>query len=145
MINTRFSALKDIKPHEYALRFMFGGLCTVCAGLIAQRYGPCIGGLFLAFPAIFPAGASLLEKHEREKKRKAGFDGTKRGRMAAGVDAAGTAIGCVGLIGFAVTIRLGLPRYDPALAIATAVVVWLVLSVMLWLLLKSRMFRRIRG
>jgi hypothetical protein len=28
---------------------------TVVAGVIAARFGPIFGGLFLAFPAIFPA------------------------------------------------------------------------------------------
>jgi hypothetical protein len=32
-------------------------------GLIAARFGPVVGGLFLAFPAIFPASATLIEKH----------------------------------------------------------------------------------
>jgi len=27
-----------------------------------------IGGLFLAFPAILPASATLIERHEKEKK-----------------------------------------------------------------------------
>jgi hypothetical protein len=30
--------------------------------------GPRVGGLFLAFPAIFPASATLVEKHEKQKK-----------------------------------------------------------------------------
>ncbi len=53
---------------DYAIRFLFGGLITVAAGIIAKRFGPGIGGLFLAFPAIFPASATLIEKHEKEKK-----------------------------------------------------------------------------
>jgi hypothetical protein len=43
---------------------------TLITGLIAHAFGATIGGLFLAFPAIFPASASLIEKHEIEKKRK---------------------------------------------------------------------------
>jgi hypothetical protein len=78
--------------------FFFGGLCTAAAGLIAERFGPEVGGLFLAFPAIFPAGASLLESHERQKMRKAGFEGANRGCVAASVDSAGASIGCIGLI-----------------------------------------------
>ena len=39
--------------------FFFGGLITAVAGVIAQRFGPIIGGLFLAFPAIFPASATF--------------------------------------------------------------------------------------
>lgn len=48
------SSLKEIRPHEYAVRFIFGGLVTLITGLIAQHFGPSIAGLFLAFPAIFP-------------------------------------------------------------------------------------------
>ena len=63
------SALKRTRWYEYGLRFFFGGAITVATGLIAKRYGPVFGGLFLAFPAIFPASATLVEKHETEKKR----------------------------------------------------------------------------
>jgi hypothetical protein len=51
---------------------------TVVAGLIAARFGPVIGGLFLAFPAIFPESATLIEKHVRESKEKAGLPGAPR-------------------------------------------------------------------
>ena len=47
---------------------VLGGVMTVVAGLIAARFGPVIGGLFLAFPAIFPATATLIEKHVLERK-----------------------------------------------------------------------------
>jgi len=45
-------------------RFVFGGMVTALAGLVADHYGPILGGLFLAFPGIFPAGVSLVEKHK---------------------------------------------------------------------------------
>ena len=48
------------------------------AGLIAYAWGPAIGGLFLAFPAIFPAAATLLDEDERENRPKAGIRGTTR-------------------------------------------------------------------
>lgn len=38
-----FASLKSTRPHEYAIRFFFGGLVTAAAGLIAIRYGPVIG------------------------------------------------------------------------------------------------------
>jgi len=53
-------------------------LVTAVAGIIANKFGPAIGGLFLAFPAIFPASATLIEKHEKEKKEKQGFEGATR-------------------------------------------------------------------
>jgi hypothetical protein len=48
--------------YEYAVRFLFGGFITAVAGIIAKEFGPGIGGLFLAFPAIFLASATLIEK-----------------------------------------------------------------------------------
>jgi hypothetical protein len=142
IVKVKFASLKDTRPHDYAIRFIFGGLCTVAAGLIAKRFGPGVGGLFLAFPAIFPAGASLIEKHEKEKKQRAGFDGTARGRTAAGVDSLGASLGCIGLAGFAVVLWMGLPRYNVIIVIAAATFVWLIISVGLWVLRKSRILRR---
>ena len=48
-----FQLSKKTKWHEFALSFAFGGAIRV-AGLIANKWGPGVGGLFLAFPAIFP-------------------------------------------------------------------------------------------
>ena len=64
--------MKETKWYEYAIRFVFGGSITVMAGVIAEKFGPVVGGLFLAFPAIFPASATLVEKHERQKRREMG-------------------------------------------------------------------------
>lgn len=142
MIEAKISALKDTKPHEYLVRFVFGGTATVLAGLVAGHFGPGAGGLFLAFPAIFPATATLIEAHEKRRKRKIGHDGTNRGRMAASIDAAGAAMGCVGLAGFACVLWLLLPKCSAWLIIVAAVAVWMVLSVALWEVRKSRLFGR---
>src|ERR1700749_2648049 len=85
------SALRQTRWHEYLVRFVLGGAMTVAAGLIAARFGPVVGGLFLAFPAIFPASATLIEKHVRERKEKAGLSGAKRGKEAAAPAAAAAA------------------------------------------------------
>jgi hypothetical protein len=97
MIRIDLAGLRRTKWQDYAIRLLFGGLIAAAAGLIAQRWGPRIGGLFLAFPAIFPASATLVEKHEKEKKNRAGLQGTVRGREAAALDAAGAVLGCIGL------------------------------------------------
>lgn len=133
--------MKGIKLHEAILRFAFGGVVCVAAGLIAKRFGPGIGGLFLAFPAIFPAGASLVEAHEKAHKARAGFDGTVRGRTVASIDAAGAAIGCIGLAGFATVFWLLLPHVGTTLVFVLASLAWIALSVSFWLLRKSRIFR----
>src|SRR5262249_46960213 len=75
------SALRETRWHEYLTRFVLGGLATVATGAIANVFGPETGGLFLAFPAIFSASATLIEKHERERKENvgcAGRDAAKR-------------------------------------------------------------------
>ena len=71
-ISLDLSALGKTKWYEYALRFAFGGAITVAAGLIANKWGPGVGGLFLAFPAIFPASATLVEKHEKKNSNTPG-------------------------------------------------------------------------
>jgi hypothetical protein len=60
VVKTDFAGLTTTRWHEYAIRFAVGGAITVIAGLITRKWGPGIGGLFLAFPAIFPAGGRDL-------------------------------------------------------------------------------------
>ncbi len=142
-ISLDLSALGKTKWYEYALRLAFGGSITVAAGLIAKKWGPGVGGLFLAFPAIFPASATLVEKHEKQKKQQHGLDGTMRGREAAGLDAAGAAIGSVGLIAFAVAVWRLMPLLSTWLVMISATLTWLVTSVVIWYLRKAR--GRVRG
>jgi hypothetical protein len=126
------SSFRSTNWSEYATRFAFGGAVTLFAGLIADKFGPGIGGLFLAFPAIFPASASLIDKRQREKKRRANLNGNRSGRLAAGVDAAGTAMGCLGLIGFAVVVWKLLPRLALWETLALATILWGGLAVLVW-------------
>ena len=145
MVQAKLESIKGIQPHEWAMRFLFGGVVCVIAGLVAKRFGPEIGGLFLAFPAILPAGACLVEAHEKKHKARVGLDGTMRGRVVAGLDSAGAALGCFGLAGFAIICWLGLPRMSTAAVLLLATLAWLGLAVSAWLLRKSRLLRRARG
>ena len=131
-IEANWSSLKGTRPHEYAVRFLFGGLATVAAGLIASKFGPAVGGLFLAFPAIFPAGASLIESHEKKRKAKVGSDGRNRGRMAASLEAQGASLGCMGLMAFAFVLWRWLNGHNAWLFISIATMVWLVIAYGLW-------------
>jgi hypothetical protein len=143
-IEVDLSALKQTKPREYAVRFFFGGLCTVLAGLMAKRFGPGVGGLFLAFPAIFPAGASLIESHEKQRKASIHSDGTNRGRIAASLDSAGASLGSLGLLSFALVLWKGLDTYSTAVTVCAAGITWLSLSYVLWRIRANRVltFRR---
>jgi hypothetical protein len=140
MIKVDLSSLRETKPHEYAMRFLFGGMCTVLAGLIAKRFGPAVGGVFLAFPAIFPAGASLIEDHEKKRKAEYGLNGTVRGRLAASIDAAGASLGCIGLMAFAIILWRGIPGHNAYWVIFLASCAWMLLSVALWAVRRKRLF-----
>jgi hypothetical protein len=100
--------------------------------MIANKFGPGIGGLFLAFPAIFPASATLIEKHEKQKKEAEGLHGSQRGREAASIDAAGSAMGSVGLLVFASVVWQFVPRYNTWVVLTGATVAWLTVSVLIW-------------
>jgi hypothetical protein len=126
------SALRQAKWTPYAIRFLFGGIVTAIAGLVAQHYGPTIGGLLLAFPAIFPASATLIEKHEKQQKEKKGMNGKVRGRQAASVDAAGSAMGSLGLALFAVTVWRFLPGHRTGAVLGMATITWAAVSMLAW-------------
>jgi hypothetical protein len=138
MIKIDPSRLKETKWHEYALRFAAGGVITVVAGMIARKWGPEIGGLFLAFPAIFPASATLVEKHERQRKQKEGLHGKERGTDAAAIDALGAAMGSAGLMAFAGICWGLIPRCPAPLALGAATVTWLLVSFSVWIIRQRR-------
>lgn len=142
VITVNFGALRRTRWHQYLTRFVLGGLITAVAGGLASRYGPVLGGLFLAFPAIFPASATLLEKHEREKKRKAGIASTIRGRLAAALDARGAVMGALGGMAFGAIMWKLLPHSSLSAALALALVSWFAISSLLWYVRKHHPWNR---
>ncbi len=133
-IGAKPGELRRAKPTDYLTRFLFGAVVTVLAGLISRWAGPVVGGLFLAFPGIFPPGLSYVEKEEIEKKQQAGLHGTVRARTLASAHAAGASEGTVGLIAFAATLWYVLPRHGLLPALSFAVLAWIVLSSAAWYL-----------
>ena len=131
-VSVDLSGLREARWYQFALRFFFGGTVCVLAGVIAEKYGPGVGGLFLAFPAIFPASATLMENEEKEKKERLGLHGTIRGRKVAGVDAAGAAIGSIGMMAFAAMVWLLLPAHSSLLVLFGATVAWFAVSFSVW-------------
>jgi hypothetical protein len=131
MVHAKWSSLRQSRWYDYALRFALGGLVTAMAGAIAAQWGPTVGGLFLAFPAIFCASATLIEKHERERKQQHGVKGFRRGTDAAALDAAGTGLGSIGLAGFALTVWLLIMDFGYA-TLMIAAVAWFLVSVACW-------------
>lgn len=131
------SVLRSIEWHQYLVRFALGGMVTVIAGLLAKAFGPVFGGLFLAFPAIFPASITLIAKRERQKKARHGLNGNVRARRAAALDAAGTVLGAVGLGCFAWVVWKALPFHSEVLVLCGAAALWLLVSTGLWWLRKE--------
>lgn len=134
------AVLRQVKWYEHFTRFLLGGLISVVAGLIAKAFGPTVGGLFLAFPAIFPASATLLDKHEREKKQKVGIPVTIRGRLAVGLDARGAAMGSLALAAFAWVIWKMLPHANPPGVLGAAFALWIALAIAIWRVRKLHVY-----
>ena len=131
IVRTKLSALREGNWHEYAVRFALGGLATVLAGGVAQIFGPEVGGLFLAFPAVFCASATLIEKHEHRRKAEKELQGRERGKNAAALDAAGAGLGSAGLAVFGLVIWL-FARESALLSLVLASAAWFVVAVLLW-------------
>jgi hypothetical protein len=131
------TVLKEIRWYQILVRFCIGGLITAATGIIAKRYGPAVGGLFLAFPAIFPASATLIEKHELQKKAEAGVSGVRQARRAVSVDAAGASIGSIGLLFFALFVTEFIGKFSPWLVMFSATALWAAISALLWFLRKQ--------
>ena len=132
MVKLRPQSLKNTRWYEYLIRFVLGGLATVSTGLIARYFGPVTGGLFLAFPAIFCASATLIEKHERERKARKGMTGTRRGKYAAALDAEGAALGSIALAAFGAIVWLAADQR--ALVLPLALSAWAAAAFLLWTL-----------
>ncbi len=102
------------------MRFAFGATISVAGGLIGNQWGPLVGGVFLAFPAVLAATLTLIEDKEQRT-------------APATQDARGAVLGAVGLIGFAGCVW-GLAVTLPAwLALVIAVVAWAVIADVLYL------------
>jgi len=145
IVKLSLSALKDSHWYEYLIRFVLGGTVTALTGVISSRFGPSVGGLFLALPAIFCASATLIASHEERRKQETGLRGRRRGQQAAALDAAGAALGSIGMLAFALTFWLLVERGAIA-AFVAALAAWIVISIAAWWgWRRFRVFRRVSG
>jgi hypothetical protein len=131
-LKLKFDSLKETKSSEYVSRFVFGGVVTVLAGFVADHYGPVLGGLFLAFPGIFPAGVSLVERHKTLREKAEGKLGIWSARGQASVEATGASVGTLGLMGFAVVLWRGLPTHNFLPMVFAAAGTWIAVSLLFW-------------
>jgi hypothetical protein len=140
-VRLSLSSLREGRWYEYCVRFALGGAATVLTGSISSAFGASVGGLFLAFPAIFCASATLIEKHEIRLKRESGLSGRRRGQEAAALDAAGAVLGAVGMLAFAIVFRTLIDRSVMG-AFVGASLAWLVVSVAAWFVRRNFRFLR---
>lgn len=132
LLRLQLTSLKQTKPHEYFWRFVFGGTVTVIASLVAHWFGPVIGGLFLAFPGIFPASISLVEKHKTLRESREGKQGTKSAAAEASVEATGASIGAIGLAAFALVLWREVPSHGLPIVLCCACAAWAIVGWLLW-------------
>jgi len=120
----RPSALAEVNGWEYVVRFAFGGIVTMGTGLAAHAWGPSVGGLFLAFPAILPASLTLVQMHE--------------GRRETVAEARGALLGTLGLLAFAALAWVLAARWPAALVLVVATAGWAVACAAAWTLVHAR-------
>ena len=114
---------------KYLTRFVFGAGIATAAAIVGMVFGPKIGGILLAFPAILPASLTLIERND--------------GRHEAKVDAIGALLGSFALIGFAAVAAFALTRLGAVIALALACAAWAVIAAGLYVLM-ARLPRRKR-
>ncbi|MFE7234785.1 DUF3147 family protein [Streptomyces sp. NPDC057596] len=87
---------------------------SLLAAVVSRLFGSFVGGVFLAFPAVLPAGLTLVAEEE--------------GLMSARDDARGAALGTLGLVAFAAVATVLLRHHSAWLALGTATAAWVVVS-----------------
>jgi hypothetical protein len=105
---------------EWFVRFAFGAGVSALAGIVSELWGPKVGGLFLAFPAILLASLTLVAKDE--------------GAHQAREDARGAALGATGLVGFAVVVATTARQWPVWATLVTATLTWAAISGLAYLL-----------
>jgi hypothetical protein len=125
------SAVSKCKPAELGIRFVFGFVVSVVAGLVSLGAGDRAAGMFLAFPAILPATLTLIER--------------KDGEARAEGNAAGAALGAVAMCAFAVVSWALLDVVPSVVAELLALAVWAVAAVSLFLLARRLVVGRREG
>jgi hypothetical protein len=113
--------LKQVRPRDIGIRFVAGSLTSIAAGLVAIGFGPRVGGVLLAFPAILAASLTLIEEQEDS--------------VDAREDARGAIVGGAALTAFAVVGELTLSHIPGGLALAAATVAWVAVGGALYALL----------
>jgi uncharacterized protein DUF3147 len=122
-IEVKPAEIKQPKARDWLIRFAFGAGVSVLAGVGAALFGPRVGGVFLAFPAILLASLTLIAEE----------DGLRQARD----DARGAAAGTAGLLVFALVVAATATRWPLWAALGLAALAWAVVSLGLYALARA--------
>lgn len=95
---------------ELGYRFIAGAITSVASGVATLAFGPRVGGVFLAFPAILAASLTLISREED--------------RREAREDARGAVVGALALALFAAVAALSIGKLHGAIAMLLATAAW---------------------
>jgi uncharacterized membrane protein (GlpM family) len=114
--------VRKTRPRDLLVRFAAGALTSIVAGGATLAFGPRIGGILLAFPAILAASLTLIEEQE---------DSAEAREDSRGAIVGGCALGAFALAGW---LAFGHLAGSVALLLATAawVLCALVIYTVLW-------------
>jgi len=115
--------LQKPPARDWVIRFAFGAGVSALAAIVTKVWGPTVGGLFLAFPAILLASLTLVAKEE----------GAHRARE----DARGAALGALGLIGFGIVVWATTPQWPVWVTLLAATIAWAAVSGMAYLIMAA--------
>ncbi|OIJ95738.1 hypothetical protein BIV25_20020 [Streptomyces sp. MUSC 14] len=107
-------AASHMPRKDLLVRFGFGAGVSLLAAVASAVFGPFVGGVFLAFPAILLASLTLMTKEE--------------GLSSARDDTRGAVLGTLGLVAFAVVTTVLLDHHSAWLALGAATAAWAVVS-----------------
>jgi hypothetical protein len=102
--------VRELRARELGYRFVAGAVTSIAAGAATLAFGPRVGGIMLAFPAILAASLTLIAEQEDSAEARE--------------DARGALIGAVALGLFAVVAALTLGRFSNAIALLLAAFTW---------------------
>lgn len=102
--------LQHVRVRDLGYRFVAGALTSIVAGVLTIAFGPRIGGVMLAFPAILAASLTLIEDQEDSGEARE--------------DARGAVMGGVAMIAFAAVAAALFGHLNAALVLALATLAW---------------------
>jgi hypothetical protein len=108
--------LREVRRSDLLFRFLAGALTSVVAGVLTIVFGPRVGGVMLAFPAILAASLTLIEQQEDSHEAREDARGATMGGLAMGA--------------FAAVCALTFSKWNSAVVLGVASAAWLLTALL---------------